>query len=293
MVGPQSGATLDGLEADIDPRGSISIARINWLHGHYRISDDDMLYTLSCFIFEPMLLAEKYEWRSWSEEEQECLFILWKEIGRRMGIKDIPTTGAELKALSKNYEDEQMVPSQSNHKLAMHAINHISSRVPDIFGLRSFIASLFISLLDDHLREAMMLPDQPEWVKNLLRSIFVIRAFIVKHLMLPRTTEKGYVVAHDPPSCVASDGLFRLFNVQRRHCPWYIPVPTGWKYVVEQIKIKLNLADPNLCPGPYFKAEGYRLEELGPIRFEQDGHAEVLKNAEAIHGGPIRKPWAR
>lgn len=57
----------------------------------------------------------------------------------------------------QEYESEHMVPSESSHALATLAMEHISNRVPNIPGLRSIVTSLFICLLDDRLRNAMML----------------------------------------------------------------------------------------------------------------------------------------
>lgn len=49
-----------------------------------------------------------------------------------------------------------MVPSEYNSRLAERALDHIGNRLPDFFGLRSWGRNAAISLLDDHLREAMM-----------------------------------------------------------------------------------------------------------------------------------------
>jgi hypothetical protein len=45
-------------------RHARALARTNWLHSHYGISNDDKLYTLSVFVIVPRQWLEKYEWRS-------------------------------------------------------------------------------------------------------------------------------------------------------------------------------------------------------------------------------------
>lgn len=44
-----------------------AVARINFLHDRHReagkIKDDDMLYTLSLFVLEPIRRTRKYQWR--------------------------------------------------------------------------------------------------------------------------------------------------------------------------------------------------------------------------------------
>jgi hypothetical protein len=53
--------------APISQRAIKSIARMNFIHGQYqkadKISNDDMLYTLSVFISEPISWINKFEWR--------------------------------------------------------------------------------------------------------------------------------------------------------------------------------------------------------------------------------------
>jgi hypothetical protein len=50
-------------------RHALAVARVNWLHSHYTISNDDKLYTLSVFVTCVQRWLEKYEWRSLSTLE--------------------------------------------------------------------------------------------------------------------------------------------------------------------------------------------------------------------------------
>lgn len=54
-----------------------AIARMNYIHSRYqkagKISNDDMLYTLSVFITEPINWIELYEWRDMSDTEKCAL----------------------------------------------------------------------------------------------------------------------------------------------------------------------------------------------------------------------------
>ncbi|KAJ2935068.1 hypothetical protein H1R20_g2078, partial [Candolleomyces eurysporus] len=42
-----------------DPRACIALARVNFLHSKYKISNDDYLYTLALFVLEPIAYEEK------------------------------------------------------------------------------------------------------------------------------------------------------------------------------------------------------------------------------------------
>ncbi|KAJ7810731.1 hypothetical protein B0H13DRAFT_2384402 [Mycena leptocephala] len=85
---------------------------------------------------------------------QICFFILWKEVGKRMGIQDILPTVEDLKQWSLNYEIQHMVPSEASSQLAQIAMTHIHRRTPNIPGLHRFVSGLFICLMDDRLRTA-------------------------------------------------------------------------------------------------------------------------------------------
>jgi len=50
-------------------RHATALARMNWLHSRYDISNDDMLYTLSVFVTCPQRWLERFEWRELTELE--------------------------------------------------------------------------------------------------------------------------------------------------------------------------------------------------------------------------------
>ncbi|KAJ7667537.1 hypothetical protein DFH06DRAFT_1182805 [Mycena polygramma] len=275
-----------------DPRSSLAIARMNWIHSHYKISNVDFLYTMSMFIFQPAVIMERCSWRAVSQEEIECLFILWKEIGRRMGIEDIPSTAEALHAWSQEYELQHMIPSDASRALGQVAMNHIRRRVPNIPGLRRLVSSLFICLMDDRLRIAMMLPAQPVWAHWTAKVVCWARALFVKHCSLPRIWPVAYIALKNPPSGIGPDGRMRLYTLVRQFHPWYYPVPHGIRGFYDRI-VKAAGWSRGFYPGAAFKAEGYRIEELGPLRYEEDGHSRVFSDAEAMQGEPIQAPWAR
>ena len=71
-------------------RGKEALERMNWAHGHFNISNDDFLYVLSTFIYEPVRWIDAFGWRPTCRNEQRAYYCFWREIGRRMGIRDIP-----------------------------------------------------------------------------------------------------------------------------------------------------------------------------------------------------------
>jgi len=52
-----------------EERHARAVARMNWLHKHYKIENEDLLYTLSVYVSEPERWIRKYDWRSMTELE--------------------------------------------------------------------------------------------------------------------------------------------------------------------------------------------------------------------------------
>jgi hypothetical protein len=100
------------------PAGAAVIERMNRIHGHYAIGNDDFLYVLSTFVAEPIRWLARYGWRPLTPLEQEHLFRFWRGVGERMGIADLPDTLADLLALNERVEREAFAPAATNRRIA-------------------------------------------------------------------------------------------------------------------------------------------------------------------------------
>lgn len=56
------------------------------MHHRFAIDNEDYLYTLSTFIFEPIRWSERFGWRPIDPKERQAQFIFWCEVGKRMAI---------------------------------------------------------------------------------------------------------------------------------------------------------------------------------------------------------------
>ncbi|KAL9116692.1 MAG: hypothetical protein Q9187_006781, partial [Circinaria calcarea] len=145
------------------------ISRMNYLHDGYRkagkISDDDMLYTLSLFALEAPRWTSRYEWRDLTDLELCAVGTFWKDTGDAM---EIPYTSLrssqtgwkhglqwlrELEEWSVRYEEANMVPCESNRQLAVGTFDLLLSNVPRKW--RGIVDNLVITLLEPRLRAAM------------------------------------------------------------------------------------------------------------------------------------------
>ncbi|RDB28806.1 Mycophenolic acid synthesis protein B [Hypsizygus marmoreus] len=289
LLGPGSG--IEQPPASCDPRSALAIARINFLHRKYPISNDDFLYNLALFMIEPIRWTARFDWRPHSPLEVEAIFLLWTEVGRRMGIENIWSTYEEMREWTERYETENMVPSDASAQLAWTTIEHFLDRVPNwVPGFRSLIFQLLLTVLDDRTRNAMRLPDPSPIMASFIYSMFKIRAFVVRHLCLPRSKPALWVTLDS--DFQVSDGVPRMRAVYRRRSgPWYFPEPKGMALKIQTLFIRLGIIDAEKAPGKRWRSGGYRLEEVGPIKFEKEGHDIVMREAEKIQGSTITGPW--
>jgi hypothetical protein len=85
-----------GFDSD---RGRRALARMNDMHGRFRIAESDLLYVLSTFVFEPIRWLERYGRRGMTAHEQEAWFRYYRGLGERMGIPGIPDDLEEFPSL--------------------------------------------------------------------------------------------------------------------------------------------------------------------------------------------------
>ncbi|KAF2145723.1 uncharacterized protein K452DRAFT_284089, partial [Aplosporella prunicola CBS 121167] len=150
-------------------RANSAIARMNYLHDMYRksgkISNSDLLYTLSLFALEPVRWISRYEWRQLTPMELCAIGTFWKSVGDAMDISYhvLPSNGAgwrdglqwyqEVLDWSQAYEAECMIPDGANRRTADETTAILLYDVPEFLkdaGLKVVTASM-----DDRLRKAM------------------------------------------------------------------------------------------------------------------------------------------
>ena len=147
-----------------------AIARMNFLHAGYRkagkITNDDMLYTLSLFALEPARWVKNYEWRNLTELELCACGTYWKSMGDAMDISysELPSSTSgwkdglqwldEVEAWSLKYEEAYMVPAITNKQLADSHLEIICINVPA--RLLSPCKRVLSVILGERLRKAMM-----------------------------------------------------------------------------------------------------------------------------------------
>ncbi|KAI9815243.1 MAG: hypothetical protein M1827_002723 [Pycnora praestabilis] len=147
-----------------------AISRMNYLHSRYqksgKITNADMLYTLSLFALEPSRWVDKYEWRSMTELELCASGTFWKAMGDAMlipydvlpsckiGWEDGLDWLKEVEDWSLRYEAASMLPAPSNNQLAGSHVEVLFLNLPS--GLMEAGKQIMAIFLGERLRKAML-----------------------------------------------------------------------------------------------------------------------------------------
>ena len=164
-------------------RGQESIRRINAIHNHYPISNQDFLYVLSTFIYEPIRWNKHFGWRLFSESEKLAIFYFWREIGQRMHINNIPPTYDAFAQYNQDYEKQNFVYSDTNRHVAQSTINLFLSWFPAIS--RPLIKPCVYAMFDSLMLDAFGYSHPPTLIRNLVENSLKLRGYFYRWL-LPR-----------------------------------------------------------------------------------------------------------
>jgi hypothetical protein len=195
-------------------RGRAALRRMNQLHGRFAISNDDFLYVLSTFVFEPIRWNARFGWRPMIPQEQQAQFHFWREVGRRMHIKDIPTDYATFEQFNLAYERQ--------HYSYTDASRRVGTATRELFAawflapLRPVVRWAIHALLDEPLIAAFGFPPPSGLSRRLVTGALRLRASALSWLprrrkpflrtaMKHRSHPEGYRVEHlGPPEQAAA-----------------------------------------------------------------------------------------
>lgn len=161
-------------------RGMAAIDRMNAMHGRFKIANEDYLYVLSTFIFEPIRWIEKFGWRPFTSMEKEAIYNNYKALAKRMHIRGVPDCMADFEAFNLRYEKAHFVFHPANREVGMKTLDLLLGfYLPRwLFGLGRPVA---YCLMDKPLRLAMGFPSPPEWLVKLVNTAMKLRAKLLRH----------------------------------------------------------------------------------------------------------------
>jgi len=161
-------------------RGRRALRRMNRLHGRFAIANDDFLYVLSTFVYEPIRWNARFGWRPMCEPERLGYFWFWREVGRRMGIRDIPADPVAFERFNREYERRHYRFTEAGHRVATATRELFVGWFPR--PLAPVVRSVIHALLDDALLDAFGFPRPSSAMGRLAPAALRLRARLLRRL---------------------------------------------------------------------------------------------------------------
>jgi hypothetical protein len=161
--------------------GTVALRRMNQLHGRFDIANDDFLYVLSTFVYEPIRWNARFGWRRMCSQERLAMFYFWREVGRRMNIKQLPADSESFERFNVEYEKSHYQFTGSNQR--------VGSATRELFlgwvlprWLRPLGRPAIHALLDEPLLAAFGFPRPSSLVRTLVNGAVRLRGWCVRWL---------------------------------------------------------------------------------------------------------------
>jgi hypothetical protein len=173
------------MEAGFDGgEGAAALARMNSLHGRFRIPNDDFLFVLWTFIDFPIRWMDDFGWRPFTPHEKQAWFHYWVGVGQRMGLADIPADRAAYDAFIETYEQREMHPNEASARVARATVAVMEGWLPR--PLRRFVQPVATCLVRPRLRVAAGFAEPPGWLNAAVRAALRLRAGVKRFVSVER-----------------------------------------------------------------------------------------------------------
>jgi hypothetical protein len=187
-------------------RGREALRVINRVHGRYAISNDDMRYVLSTFVYEPIDWLDRFGWRPLTDAERVAAFCFYREVGARMGIRDVPADFDAFRRFKLDYERATFRFSETNRRIGGYTVELLCSWYPRV--TRPAVRVAVRGLLDDAMLTAFGFDPAPRWLPPVERAGLRARAAVVRRMpprrgsaltaMSTNRTYPGYPAGYRP-----------------------------------------------------------------------------------------------
>lgn len=155
----QEEAVAEGVDS---PRSKAAVDRLNRIHGHYPIPNDEFQYVLATTIVGPVRWISRYGWRPLDPVELVAMTRFTTRFGELMGITGLPDTYAGYEQLLTSYEAKRFAFHPANRRVTEATIRIGRATAP--WYLKPGFRRVTIALMDEPLRQALGMEAQPRWL---------------------------------------------------------------------------------------------------------------------------------
>ena len=161
--------------------GKTALRRMNQMHAMYDIGNADLRYVLCTFVAVPIRWLDDHGWRPMSEAEKVASAHYYRELGRHMGIKDVPDGWREFDAAMEAYEREHFAFDRRSREVADATLALMATFPPHDRAPAALVIRLSRAYMDQPLLDAFhyVRPTRPE--RWLARAVLRARNASLRH----------------------------------------------------------------------------------------------------------------
>ncbi|KAI1365556.1 hypothetical protein F5Y08DRAFT_303495 [Xylaria arbuscula] len=282
------------------PQAKLAVARTNYLHNIYRrtgrISNDDMLYTLSLFTLQPMRWTARYDWRPLSDMERCALATCFKVWGEDLEItyEALPSHSQgwsdglhwldELDSWSQRYEEHHVEVSDSNVEVVNATRELVLCQIPR--GLHGVVWGIVAILLGQRVRRAMRIPEPSYGLELFFNSMITLRKYILRYACPPRPYFLRRVYNCEQPD--PDTGRYQSQRWLGR--PWYVKTSVLDRWGLPAWMLWMNgTKSTAVFDNKRFMPEGYLIEDVGPEMHVGKGREEMDNTMSVLSAKPVTR----
>lgn len=166
------------------------IERLNEIHGHFPIRNEDSLYTLATLVLEPQRIAALVGSRPFSGTELQAQWHFWRGVAAAQRITDIPGSRDELARWTADFEAAEYARTDDGLAVTRRLVDDFADRwFPG--PLRPLAPEVLSTFCDDRLRAVQNLPEPRPALAYVARS--AVRTYFAATALRPVRRDRSFV----------------------------------------------------------------------------------------------------
>jgi hypothetical protein len=163
----------EGLDSTVGRR---AVERLNKMHAAWSIRNEDYGWVLSNWFLPGLQIIDRYGWRPVTEAERQAVVDWHRELGIRMGVRDLPGSAAGFEALARAYEQDNLRDSAAGQQLRAAVFAVAVRDLPE--WLRPLGPRMVAVLMEASVRAALNLPSPGAVVRGCMQGLLRARAVV-------------------------------------------------------------------------------------------------------------------
>ncbi len=172
--------------------GLKAIELLNFIHSHFKITNEENLYTLATIVCEPRRMGVFLANRDlFSKKEFRAVYNFWTRLCELMNITDIPGSEEEMYQWYEAFEKQHYAYSDEGKKIVEALASEFADRwYPKAVHYQG--TQYYYSLFDDHLLQTLRIP-KPHFTYRYGVKIYMWFQLRILFQLLPDPSDRNVI----------------------------------------------------------------------------------------------------